>query len=588
MAHSFVKRSKLLQKHTKNALNLFGIFVLFGCATPEVIRIPNSVDVPHNIASHAQRQWETQPYQATAEYHFSLAQAYSNEGKVDRAIEEYRAALAYDNTSAMLHAKLAAEYLRKGMTSFAIEECEQSIAIDPKSIDVLMMLGGIYSINNDSDKALKAYDRVLKMDPTNDEAAVFKTQVLVEKNNNAAALKYIKGFVAKVKDSAAAWFYVGRLEFNHNHINEAIQAYRTALELRPGFSQATLSLGLIFETHNQTGKAVELYEEQLEQKQDLQVAGRLATLYLKTSRVGPALRVLKTMAVLDPEDLNTQMKIGLVFMQKEEWEEARKTFVEILNKVPDSDKVNYYLAATYEEMGKVELAIEHLLKVTADSKLFEDAYLHVAGVYRKQGNKDKSFSTIRDAIKKSPENAGFYTILASLYEDDKDYKNATAALFDGLKVFQDDERMRYFYGALLDKQGKTDEAVMEMEKILKQNPDHADALNFIAYTWTAQGIHLQDAEAMLKRALKLKPNSPFILDSMGWNQFMLGKNNEALVYLEKAAHLKSDETAILEHLVEVYSKNQMPERAAATKSRIQKLYQAEEAAGRMPASIDGK
>ncbi len=125
-----------------------------------------------------------------------------------------------------------------------------------------------------------------------------------------------------------------------------------------------------------------------------------------------------------------------------------------------------------------------------------------------------------------------------------------------------------------------------MEKLLQQNPEHADALNFIAYTWTAQGVNLKDAESMLKRALKLKPNSPFILDSMGWNQFMLGHQSEALVYLEKAVSLKADEQAILEHLVEVYAKSQMPERAAATKMRIERLVN--QLGSRSPASVDSK
>ena len=146
--------------------------------------------------------------------------------------------------------------------------------------------------------------------------------------------------------------------------------------------------------------------------------------------------------------------------------------------------------------------------------------------------------------------------------------------------------MRYFYGALLEKLGKPDEAIAEMEKVIAKSPNNADALNFVAYTWTTQGVHLKDAEDMLKHALKLKPNNPFILDSLGWNQFMLGHNKDAMIYLEKAVGLKSDEEAILEHLVEVYSKNQMPERAQNTRERIQTIQS--QASVRTPASLEEK
>jgi tetratricopeptide (TPR) repeat protein len=584
MADSVFKSSKLQQKQVNPIIVLIVLFWVSGCATSPVERVSQANDSPGNIASAAQAAWQAHPYEATSDYHFALAQAYSTEGKVDRAIEEYRAALAYDPNSAILHAKVAAEYLKKGSTSFAIEECKKAIEIDPNYIDVRLMLGGIYSISNETDAALAEYDAVLKKQPSNDEAAVFKTQVLVEKERHDEALKFIRGYVAKVKDSAAAWFYAGKLEHHKNNVNEAIKDYRKALELRPGFSQATIALGMIFETHGETAKALELYEEQLDQKQDLQVAGRLATLYLKLNQLDLALKTLTVMTVIDPEDLNTQMKVGLIHMQKEDWEGAKKVFEGLLEKVPDSDKVNYYLAAVYEELGQIDLSISHLQRVSADSKLYEDANLHGSALYRKLQMKEKAYQLLQSAVQKSPENAGFYLVLASMYEDDKDVKNAVESLKSGLKIFPDHEKMRYFFGALLDKQGNTDEAIVEMEKVLKQNPSNADALNFVAYTWTSQGVRLKDAEEMLKRALKLRPDSPFILDSMGWNQFMLGHNQDALVYLEKAASLKQDETAILEHLVEVYAKNQMPERVQATKQKIQQILE-QVGVTRMPASV---
>lgn len=540
---------------------------------------------PRTLQSAAQENWEKGGIQGSAEYHFALAQAYSNDGKVDRAIEEFRAALAHDPDSAILHAKLAAEYLKKGSVTFAIDECLKSLSHDPSSIEVHLMLGGIYSLNNEFDLALNEYEGVLKVDPENDEAAVFKTQVLGEKEQYAEALAFIRKFTSKVTDSAAAWFYLGKLEHHQDHVNEAIRAYRKAIEVRPGFSQASLSLGLIFELNRENKKALEVYEAQMEEKPDLQIAARLVTLYLRDNRNDPALKLLKTMAALDPEDLNTRLRIGLIHLHSGALGEAKGVFEELLKKIPDSDKVHYYLAATLEQEGRWEQAVEHLSKVSADSRLFEDSNLHAAGLYRDRKRIEDAFGVIRSAIQRSPENAGFYIFQASMFEDQKKWKEASGSLADGLKLFPDHHRMRYFYGAILEKLGNTDEAIAQMEKILEAKPDHADALNFVGYTWTVQGVRLKDAEELLKRAIKLKPDNPFILDSYGWNQFMLGKNANALIYLEKAAGLKGDEESILQHLVEVYAKNQMPERARETRGRIQSLQLEAE---RTPASVEQK
>jgi Tfp pilus assembly protein PilF len=278
--------------------------------------------------------------------------------------------------------------------------------------------------------------------------------------------------------------------------------------------------------------------------------------------------------------------MGLLRMQRGEWAEAGKDLESLLVKVPDSDKVNYYLAAVYEQQGKMDATLERLGKVSIDSKLFEDSTLHAAGIHRRAGNTEKALGILKDAIKRSPENPGFYLVMASVFEDEKKNKDASQVLAEGLKVFPEHEKMRYFLGALLEKIGQTDEAVVQMEKILEKNPNHADALNFVAYTWTTQGVRLKDAEDMLKRAMKAKPGNAFILDSFGWNQFMLGKHRNALIYLEKAVGIKGDEETILQHLVEVYSKNQMPDRAQATRARIETLQA--QSASRSPAAVDEK
>ena len=587
MQGSITNLLKILNKNQFTLGLFFCVFLLSGCASAPPEKAETADVAASNVITKPQEVWENQDHTASAEFHFALAQAYSAEGKVESAIEEYRAALIYDSESSVIHTKLGAEYLRKGATSFAIEECNRAIKIDPKAIDARLMLGGIYSVSNDNDKAIQEYEEILKIDPRNDEAAVFKTQALVEKERNDEALKFIREFVKKVNDSAAAWFYAGKLEQLKGGTNAAVVDLRKALDVRPGFTQASIALGMILESIGETAKAQEVYEDHLEQKQDIHVAGRLVAIYLKQDQMDQALKILNIMAVLDPEDLNTQMKIGLVYIQKKEWANSEKTFKGILEKVPDSDKAHYYISATYEEMGKINESIDHLLKISPDSKLYEDANLHVALVYKKQGKQDLAALVMKEAIKKAPETSGFYILMASIHEENKALKEASDTLSEGLKFFPENEKMRYFYGALLDKQAKTDQAIEEMEKILKQNPNHADALNYVAYAWTTQGVRLQDAEEMLKRAIKIRPNSAFILDSMGWNQFRLGKQESALRYLEKAVSIKSDEQAILEHLVEVYSRNQMPERAQATKMKIKKLStEFGEASLRAPASVE--
>jgi tetratricopeptide (TPR) repeat protein len=67
------------------------------------------------------------------------------------------------------------------------------------------------------------------------------------------------------------------------------------------------------------------------------------------------------------------------------------------------------------------------------------------------------------------------------------------------------------------------------------------------------GINLDDALAYLKKAVEIRPNDGFILDSLGWVYFKLKKYDDAARYLEEAVALVEDDSTIVEHLGDVYN-----------------------------------
>ena len=93
-----------------------------------------------------------------------------------------------------------------------------------------------------------------------------------------------------------------------------------------------------------------------------------------------------------------------------------------------------------------------------------------------------------------------------------------------------------------------------MRRILELNPNHADALNYIGYTYAEQGIKLDKAMELIQKALKLKPESGYIIDSLGWVYYKKGSYDKAIHYLEKAANLTKDDPTINEHLGDAYLK----------------------------------
>jgi tetratricopeptide (TPR) repeat protein len=466
----------------------------------------------------------------------------------------------FDPDSALVYARLASEYVKKGMLSAAMETCKEALQRDPSFVDARLMLAGLYATTHENAAAIAEYDRILKKDPKHEEAIVYKAQVLLEDGLAKEAIKVLERFTAKTTDSVLGWYYLARAHEHENHFNEAVRGYKKAIELKPGFNQAVLSLGYLYEEKQQNAKAIAVYSDLWDSSQDAMAAGRIATLLLKDEKYEQALPYLEAIAASDPEDMNARVKLGLVQMQLKHYEQAIVVFNEILKRNPESDRIHYYLGSLYEELKDFDKAMAELKLISPDSKLYSDAVVHVAFLLKTK-DPDGARAYMKESIGKSPKNPSFYVFAASLDEENKDVGAAVKMLEKAVEAFPEDEKIRYYLGSLYDRQGDGDRGMEQMEAILKVNPDNVDALNYIGYTWTTKGVRLNDAEKMLKRALALKPDNGYIQDSWGWYLFVRGRTDEAVVELEKAARLKPNESTILEHLADAYLRSNLRQKA---------------------------
>jgi tetratricopeptide (TPR) repeat protein len=498
---------------------------------------------------------------AAAEYHFSMAQAYSADGETDKAIEEYKLTLMFDSNSPLVYARLATEYVKKGMLSIAMETCKEALQRDPKFIDARMMLAGLYSTSHETQAALSEYDRILKIDPKHEEAVIYKSQVLTEDGHLQQAATVLQKFIQNNSDSALALYYLGRAEQQQDHFKEAVIAYRKAMAAKPGFVQAALALGYLYEEKHMNQQAIQVYRSLYDSSQDVSAANRIATIYLKEEKYQQAIPFLQAIEAADPDDMNVRVKLGLVQMELKQHAQAIAIFKNILEKNPDSDRLHYYLGSLYEETKQMDLAMDELRLIKPESKLYSDAVLHVAYLLKQFNRVSEAKSYLKGAIEKAPKTPGFYIFQASLEEETKAIPVAVKILQKALSEFPEDEKIRYYLGSLFDRQGEVDKGLEQMEAILKLNPENVDALNYIGYTWTQKGIRLNDAEKLLRRALGLRPDNGYIQDSWGWYLFTRGRLHEAVVELEKAARMKPNEPTILEHLGDAYLRSNLREKA---------------------------
>ena len=128
---------------------------------------------------------------------------------------------------------------------------------------------------------------------------------------------------------------------------------------------------------------------------------------------------------------------------------------------------------------------------------------------------------------------------------------AAIAVFDaGLQTLSDDDELTYSRALMFAELARFDDMERDLRRLIELNPGNADALNALGYTLVDRKIRLDEAAALLERAERIDPESPALLDSLGWLAYRRGQLDVALEKL-RAAHLALDDPEVAAHLGEV-------------------------------------
>jgi tetratricopeptide (TPR) repeat protein len=194
------------------------------------------------------------------------------------------------------------------------------------------------------------------------------------------------------------------------------------------------------------------------------------------------------------------------------------------------------------------------MKIPTNSDLYGSAQIRLAMILKKEGKTREAIANLEEAVKVKREVPGLYVVLSSLYEEEKDLPSAERILKEGMLLLPQNVDLYYSLGVLYEKTDRFEESIRQMRALLKIDPDHADALNFIGYSYADRGINLGEAEKMIQKALQLKPGNGYMIDSLGWTYFKQKRIDLSIQYLKEASSLLPDDGAVAEHLGDAYLK----------------------------------
>jgi tetratricopeptide (TPR) repeat protein len=204
------------------------------------------------------------------------------------------------------------------------------------------------------------------------------------------------------------------------------------------------------------------------------------------------------------------------------------------------------------EMKMYDDAVVELKKILSLDPRNLNAFLNMAFIYVKQEKLTEAARVYEEVLSFDQTRAEIFSELGNIYIQAKDYSKAEEVIGKGLLLFTNNDELNFARSVLYEKTGRFDQMVSSLKRTIEINPKHADALNYLGYSYADKGINLEEALSLIQRALELKPDSGYILDSLGWVYFRLGKNEEALKQMKRALDTVKDDPVVYEHLGDIY------------------------------------
>lgn len=372
------------------------------------------------------------------------------------------------------------------------------------------------------ERARPYLDEVLAKDPDFIDAILLKSDVL-ERTESA---------------EVAAQFLANKIKLNPQ--NERLRsAYADALSQSNQYSKASDQYTYL------------LSDGKKDTAKDVRVLMRLAQIELQQERGDKAIVYLKRiLAVENKEERHMRAlpsvyyRLGMAYEMQENWPQAMNAY-QALQSIQGGD-------AWLKDTALVRMVI-----VDLQQKKFKQAKNNIdklGGAVNswREKNKQKSQSIPYEEGEGPVEQLSieWHQLRTEWHTRQDDHDNAYVSINKGLDAHPDSFDLRYTRSLVAEQLGNTEQAISDLEKLLKQRPNSPDVKNALGYTLANKTKQYDRAYGLIKEALEELPDSYAVIDSMGWVLFKQGKLKEAENYLRKA-YEQSRDAEISGHLAEV-------------------------------------
>jgi tetratricopeptide (TPR) repeat protein len=434
----------------------------------------------------------------------------------------------------------------------ALESARFWLSVEKNSAPARQTVAALLVNSNNLQAAKPVLREMLAADGENVGASLMQLHALLAKHSDKnAVLALVKDLTKPYKQLPEAHFAVAQAANAAGKHDAALSEVREALRTKPDWEAAAILQSQILARESRA-KSLEYMGGFVAANPAAQEARLAYARQLTSEKKYPEARAEFQRLLQDnPDNADIAITVALLSLQMNDLDAAETQLKRVLDlDYKDPDSVRFHLGQVSEERKRYDEAAKWYLSVEGGEQ-YVLSHARYAFMLAKQGRLAEGRKHLQTLEVQNPaQRVQVLQTEAQLLRENKAYQDSFDVLKKALDSQPDHPELLYDVALAAEKLDRIDVAETSLRRLITLKPDNAQAYNALGYTLADRTDRLAEARDYIEKALKLSPEDPFILDSMGWVEYRLGNHAQGLQFLQKAFQQRPD-PEIAAHLGEV-------------------------------------
>ena len=474
-----------------------------------------------------------------AVYEFLVAEMAAQRGDTEGALALFHR-LARELKDPQIARRAVETAIRARAFGPALESASLLLELDPESTLAREIMAALLANEGDLAKAKGTLEPLLSKNPNRGPIVMQLSALLQKFQDKGAVLATTQALCQPYLNSPEAHYAIGVSALVAGNVELARQEADAALAIKPSWEQGAILKAQVLRKAA-PGDVLPFYQQFVTANPNSQdVRMQLGRELAAERKLGEAREQFRAAEKLAKNDAQAAYAIGLLSLQLEDFLEAQVAFSRALKngyREPTSIYLGMGQAAEglkrYEEASGWYQTVEAGDWVRAQPKI-------ATLIARQQGLAAGRNYLQRIEARSEEDSIQMVQVEAQLLREAKAWNDTYDMLTKALVKYPESYELRYDRAMAAERVDKLEVMESDLRRVIKMKPDYAHAYNALGYTLADRTTRLSEAKDLIEKAYKLSPDDPFILDSLGWVNFRMGRMQEAIKHLQTAYGQRPD------------------------------------------------